>query len=183
MFFVEISALLALLVAPSLGAGSVCTSGIYGLLAPLANYPPAEAYCSSHDPQVVTTIVKRHPHPHPQYSTTTKPSTTTKSTSTTKAPTTTSSSTTKSSTTATSSSTTKSSTTTTKPPTTTTTLKTTTTSADPKAVLFSSLVAQAQGVVSTLCSCIEKPVTKTITPSTTSTTTVSKNECPRPSRS
>lgn len=115
-------------------SSSVCSTGIYALLAPLKNYPPAEAFCAAkyHRKRHYTTV-----------------KTTTKSTTTTTKHTTT---TTKPSTTTT---TTKPSTTTTKPSTSTTTKPTN----DPQASLYSQLVSEASAVISTFCSCILPPKT------------------------
>jgi hypothetical protein len=114
--------------------GSICSSGIYGELAPiLAAYPIAQAFCSAVYP-VKCTIAKREVAraptarvllPRKQTSTTTtKPSTTT----TTKPPTTTTKSTTKS-----------------------------TTTLNAQSSAWSKCQGQGAGIVSTMCSCIEVP--------------------------
>ncbi|EXJ72917.1 uncharacterized protein A1O5_04065 [Cladophialophora psammophila CBS 110553] len=111
--------LISCLVAPVAAAGSVCSSGIYGLLAPLSGYAPAQSYCSSHYPPstVVTTVtlVSSAPVKVKRYAKTTTTKTTTA----------------------------KSTTTSTKSPSTTST-KPSTTSVDPKAALFSTLLSEAE---------------------------------------
>lgn len=44
-----------------LAAGSVCSNGIYAVLAPLSNYPPAQSYCASRYPASTVTVSKRAP--------------------------------------------------------------------------------------------------------------------------
>jgi hypothetical protein len=49
-----LSAVIALLLIhmkPTLAASNVCSTGIYAVLAPLNNYPPAQAFCSAKYPQ------------------------------------------------------------------------------------------------------------------------------------
>ncbi|KAJ9603343.1 hypothetical protein H2200_012121, partial [Cladophialophora chaetospira] len=155
---------------------NVCSSGIYGELAPiLAQYQIAQQFCSAAYPVSCTPrLAKRRPATLTTTTTTTtkttKPSapTTTKSTTTTKPSSTT---TAKSPT-----STAKSPTTTTKSPT-STTKSSTTTAVDAKSSAWSKCRQQPGNVISTLCSCIEVPTacksstTKTTTTSSTSTTT------------
>ena len=49
--------LTALLALPSvITANAVCSHGLYGALLPLANYPPAENFCSLHFPPLEATV-------------------------------------------------------------------------------------------------------------------------------
>lgn len=128
---------LSLVLPAALTAGSVCSSGLYAILLPLSAYPPAQSYCTSHFPPSTVTSTSTAPG-----STSTVVSTTTippvkkklkrHNTSLRPSPT---------------------------PKTTPTPTKSTPKPADFRASLFSILVAEAEAVVSTLCSCIETQVT------------------------
>jgi hypothetical protein len=108
---------LVLLMPTAWAAGSVCSSGIYALLAPLGGYPPAQSYCLSHfAPRTVT-------------KTFTAPGSTSTATTTDVIP---------------------------------PAKRHVAAAKDPQASLFSLLVAEADEIVSTFCSCIETPVTTTV---------------------
>ena len=127
--------ILSLTLPAALAAGSVCSSGLYAILLPLSAYPPAQSYCSSHfPPSTVTSTSTALGSTSTVVSTTTIPPMKKKLKRHTTSPTPTP----------------KKS----PPPT-----KPTPKPADPQASLFSILVAEAEAVVSTLCSCIETPVT------------------------
>lgn len=109
-------------------AGAVCSSGLYGELAPiLAGYSIAQSFCTSNYPVKCTTSPKIKRTPSTKSATTSKQTKTSKTTATTKTPPT------------------------------TTQPKTTSTATDPKASAWSKCQSQGANFVSTLCSCIETP--------------------------
>ncbi|KAJ9609705.1 hypothetical protein H2200_006033 [Cladophialophora chaetospira] len=184
MRFEHFFSIFAVLATVCSAAGSVCSSGVYGLLGPLAGEPKAAAFCSAKFPTVVT-VTKGEVHEFHLFgrwttsTTTTTTKTSTRNTATsTKVPTTAKSKPTTPSTTTpskTTPTTKASSTTSMKASSTTTsssTLKTSTTSVDKKAELLSSLSSIAYNVASTFCSCYFPPKTVSATTTTTTTTTV-----------
>lgn len=116
-------------------ASDVCQTGIYAAFGILANYPPAEFFCSANFPPSTVTVKQRLRFAR-QLSNTpaalaAMPTISTTSTTT--------------STTSTATFTTAK----------TSTIAKTTTTPDAKATLWSSLEAEASGILSTFCSCIE----------------------------
>jgi hypothetical protein len=121
-----------------LANNNVCSTGIYAILQPLANYAPAQVFCSAHVPPATTTVAKAKRHiaeAAPNLLTFGRRNA--KKTTTTVKPTTTN-----------------------KP--TTTTCKPAITPQDPHLSLLSSLEKQAASIVTTFCSCIETPITVTV---------------------
>ncbi|KIW82781.1 hypothetical protein Z517_02024 [Fonsecaea pedrosoi CBS 271.37] len=136
---------LFLLGVATLATAGACNSGINAIAVPLLKgYPPAQSFCSAKYPQPVVSVTFKDKRGYIRTSSTT--TTTRHSSSTT-------------------------TTTTRLPSTTPTTSRSATTTQDAKASQWSVLVSEAGAALSTFCSCIETPSTKTVTPMTTTTTT------------